>query len=100
MISRILYEKAIYLDNGKHNLCSVSAIRPEWLMQLAPKYFRRLWTINAELEQRLEVEKKDAGGIGIGIDNNNTAKWQNLQKLLSGMMNSLHEEEFSDDESD
>jgi hypothetical protein len=51
----VLYEQAIQLKGGKHYLRGVSAIRPEWLMELAPKYYGPLRSANEELQRMLPV---------------------------------------------
>jgi hypothetical protein len=52
--SSVLYEQAVQLKGGKYFLRNVTAIRPEWLLELAPQYFNNLRKmINPELAQLL-----------------------------------------------
>jgi hypothetical protein len=64
--SRILYEAAIQLKGDKHYLRNVSHIRPEWLLELAPKYYEHARAVCPELNQRiLSSLGNDANGTGL-----------------------------------
>jgi hypothetical protein len=47
------------LKGGKHYLRNVCNIRPEWLMELAPKYYVRARSVCRELHQRIPCLDND-----------------------------------------
>jgi pre-mRNA-splicing factor ATP-dependent RNA helicase DHX15/PRP43 len=50
---RILYESAILLNGGQNYLRTVTSIRPEWLIEMAPKYYEHARTVCPELNLQI-----------------------------------------------